>query len=171
MASYVALLRAVNVGGTGKLPMAELRAMCEEAGFESVKTYIASGNVVFRSSDSEDKVKSIIEKRLEDYAGKKVDVYVRTVREMKDLVEVNPYADEPGNKTAVIFLDQKPPAGLDAIASGVKDEKFQGADREIFVSYPDGLGTTKLTFDKKVIRGTTRNINTVTKLAEMAAGL
>ncbi|MBK5232647.1 MAG: DUF1697 domain-containing protein [Thermoleophilia bacterium] len=171
MASYVALLRAVNVGGTGKLPMAELRAMCEEAGFESVETYIASGNVVFKSGDSEDKVKSIIEKRLEAYAGKKVDVYVRTVREMKDLVEVNPYPKEPGNKTAVLFLDQKPPADLDAIASGIKDEKFEGAAREIFISYPDGLGTTKLAFDKKVIHGTTRNMNTVAKLAEMAADL
>ena len=171
MASYVALLRAVNVGGTGKLPMAELRAMCEEAGFESVSTYIASGNVVFKSSDPGDKVKSIIEKRLEGYAGKKVDVYVRTVREMKDLVEINPYADLPGNKTAVLFLDQKPPADLDAVAKGDKDEQFQAADREIFVSYPDGLGTSKLAFDKKVIHGTTRNMNTVTKLAEMAADL
>ncbi len=170
MASYVALLRAVNVGGTGKLPMAELRTMCEEAGFESVSTYIASGNVVFKSGDSEDKVKSIIETRLEGYAGKKVDVYVRSVREMKDLVEINPYSKEPGNRTAVLFLDQEPPAELEAVASGVKDEQFQGADREIFISYPDGLGTTKLSFDKKV-HGTTRNMNTVRKLADMAAAL
>ena len=49
MTKYVALLRAVNVGGTGKLPMAELRAMCESIGFAKVRTYIASGNVVFES--------------------------------------------------------------------------------------------------------------------------
>lgn len=171
MANYVALLRAVNVGGTGKLPMNELRTMCEEAGFESVSTYIASGNVVFRSGDSEDKVKSLIEKRLEDYAGKHVDVYVRTVREMKDLVEINPYSSEPGNKTAVLFLDQKPPADLGAVASGVKNEEFQGADREIFISYPEGLGTSKLSFDKKKVHGTTRNMNTVAKLAGMASEL
>jgi len=169
MSSYVALLRAVNVGGTGKLPMKELRSMCEEAGFESVQTYIASGNVVFTSSDSEDKVKSVLEKRLEAYAGRKVDVYVRTVREMKDLVDINPFADEPGNKVAVLFLDQKPPADLDAIVSGVKDEKFKAADREIFISYPEGLGTTRLSFDKQKVQGTTRNMNTVTKLAQMAA--
>lgn len=167
----MALLRAVNVGGTGKLPMTELRAMCEEAGFESVQTYIASGNVVFKSNDREDKVKSILEQRLEDYAGKKVDVYVRSVREMKDLVEINPYADQPGNKVAVLFLDQKPPADLDAITSGVKEEKFQAAAREIFVFYPDGLGATKLAFDKQKVHGTTRNMNTVAKLAEMASGL
>lgn len=170
MASYVALLRAVNVGGTGKLPMKELREMCEEAGFEAVQTYIASGNVVFTTGDSEDKVKSILEKRLEAYAGKMVDIYVRSVREMKDLVEINPFSDHPGNKTAVLFLDQKPPADLDAVTKGVAGEQFKAADREIFISYPDGLGTSKLAFDKS-IHGTTRNMNTVTKLAEMVARL
>lgn len=171
MSSYIALLRAVNVGGTGKLPMKELKAMCEEAGFEQVSTYIASGNVVFTSSDSEEKVKSVLEKRLEAYAGKKVDVYVRTVREMKDLVEINPFPEEPGNKVAVLFLDQKPPADLEAIASGVNGEKLRAADREIFIFYPDGLGATKLSFDKQKIHGTARNMNTVTKVAQMAADL
>ncbi|MGA7435305.1 MAG: DUF1697 domain-containing protein [Solirubrobacterales bacterium] len=169
MSAYVALLRAVNVGGTGKLPMKELRVMCEEAGFESVQTYIASGNVVFTSSDSEDKVKSVLEKRLEAYAGRKVDVYVRSVREMKDLVDINPYPDDPGNKVAVLFLDQKPPSDLDGIVSGVKDESFKAADREIFISYPDGLGVSTLKFDESKVHGTTRNMNTVTKLAQMAA--
>jgi len=169
MASYVALLRAVNVGGTGKLPMSELKIMCEEAGFESVETYIASGNVVFTATDKEDRVKQILEARLEDYASKKVDVFVRTAREMRDLVEANPYPGEPGNKVAVLFLDRKPPADLDNRAKGVAGEKFKAADREVFIHYPDGLGATKLELDVGV--GTTRNMNTVTKLAGMAAGL
>ena len=112
MATYVALLRAVNVGGTGKLPMKELKAMCEEIGFESVVTYIASGNVVFMATDSEPKVKHLLETRLESYAGKKVDVFVRSAREMLDLVNANPYADEPGNRVAVMFLAHKPPNDL-----------------------------------------------------------
>jgi uncharacterized protein (DUF1697 family) len=53
MTRYIALLRAVNVGGTGKLPMAELRSMCESVGFTNVRTYIASGNVVFDSKLAE----------------------------------------------------------------------------------------------------------------------
>ena len=76
--AYVALLRAVNVGGTGKLAMAELKAMCEAAGFLSVRTYIASGNVVFQSPKTEVQVKAALEAALSTYAGKPVGVMVRT---------------------------------------------------------------------------------------------
>ena len=169
MASYVALLRAVNVGGGEKLPMKELKRLCEEAGFESVSTYIASGNVVFKSGDKPDKAKTILEQRIEDFCGMHIDVFIRTAREMLDLVSANPYSDEPGNKTAVLFLDQKPPANLESGAKGVQNETFQGADREVFISYPDGLGQSKLKLD--VGSGTTRNMNTVKKLAEMAKAL
>ena len=125
MASYVALLRAVNVGGTGKLPMSELKRLCEEAGFESVRTYIASGNVVFSSGDSPEKARSILEKRLEDWAGSRVDVLVRTAREMADLVEANPYPDQPGNQVAVLFLEREPPGDLAARASGSHERALQ----------------------------------------------
>ncbi|MBN8866298.1 MAG: DUF1697 domain-containing protein [Solirubrobacterales bacterium] len=169
MTSYVALLRAVNVGGTGKLPMKELKAMCEEAGFEGVATYIASGNVVFHADDPAEKVKEILELRLADYAGKKVDVFVRTAREMRDLVDVNPFPDEPGNRVAVLFLDRSPPGDLDGSVKGVQDERFKPADREIFVHYPQGMGQSKLSFGSGLV-GTARNMNTVAKLAGMAAG-
>lgn len=168
MNTYVALLRAVNVGGSGKLPMKELKAMCEEAGFESVQTYIASGNVVFRAEDDAGRIKEILETRLTDYAGAKMDVFVRSAREMRDLVDINPYPDEPGNRVAVLFLDRKPPGDLGERASGVQNERFEPAAREIFIHYPDGLGRSKLTFGRDLV-GTTRNMNTVTKLAEMAA--
>ncbi len=71
---HVALLRAVNVGGTGKLPMRELVAMCEDAGFADVRTYIASGNVVFRSGLDESTVREALAQRLQAYAGKPVGV-------------------------------------------------------------------------------------------------
>ena len=64
MTSFVALLRAVNVGGTGKLPMTDLKTMCEAAGFRSVRTYIASGNVVFESELTAPRVKKELEDRL-----------------------------------------------------------------------------------------------------------
>ena len=76
MGSFVALLRAVNVGGTGKLPMSELKAMCEELGFLAARTYIASGNVVFATRKSEAAIKAALEKRLAAYAGKPVGVLV-----------------------------------------------------------------------------------------------
>ena len=82
MTAYVALLRAVNVGGTGKLPMSDLKEMCEALGFTGVRTYIASGNVVFSSRKSESAVKKALETQLETYAGKPVGVLVRTAAEM-----------------------------------------------------------------------------------------
>ena len=78
MTAYVALLRAVNVGGIGKLPMAELRAMAQKAGFANPRTYIASGNLVFESDADEAGVKAALEAALETYAGKPVGVVVRS---------------------------------------------------------------------------------------------
>ncbi len=167
MAVMVALLRAVNVGGTGKLPMKELKLMCEECGFESVRTYIASGNVVFRSADSPDRARSVLERRLEDYAGKKVDVLVRGAREMVDLVEANPFPDEPGNRVGVLFLDREPPPDIDRHVKGLTNESFRPAAREVFVHFPDGQGPSKLEFELGT--ATMRNMNTVGKLAQMAA--
>src|SRR5207245_463258 len=81
MAVFVALLRAVNVGGTGKLPMSDLKQMCEAAGFRKVRTYIASGNVLFESGNTAAEVKAALETALQTYAGKPVGVLVRTAAE------------------------------------------------------------------------------------------
>src|SRR5947207_7839847 len=99
MGSFIALLRAVNVGGTGKLPMSDLKAMCEEIGFASVRTYIASGNVVFTSRKSESAVKSALEKRLAAYAGKPVGVLVRSAAEMAQVAADNPFPKTAPNRT------------------------------------------------------------------------
>ena len=91
MTTYIALLRAVNVGGTGKLPMSDLTAMCEDLGFGQVKTFIASGNVVFTSKLADAKVKATLEARLATYAGKPVGVMVRTAKEMAGVLADNPF--------------------------------------------------------------------------------
>ncbi len=93
MFSYIALLRAVNVGGTGRLPMADLKAMCEEIGCRQVRTYIASGNVLFSSALSEQQVKAALQARLAVYAGKPIGVLVRTAAEMAGIVAKNPFPD------------------------------------------------------------------------------
>ena len=110
MTSYVALLRAVNVGGTGKLPMADLRSLCSDLGFARVETYIASGNVVFASKFSATRVKTDLEARLFDYAGKRVGVVVRTASEMQAVLLANPFPKAPANHTYAIFLDEPPPS-------------------------------------------------------------
>lgn len=170
MTSYVALLRAVNVGGTGKLPMAELKAMCEAAGFRSVRTYIASGNVVFESRLGEAAVKKSIEARLLAYAGKPVRVMVRTAAEMAAVLAKNPFPRAPGNRTVVIFLDTAPPKDALAQISGRADEEVALGEREIFVSYGPDMGQSKLKIPA-ASSGTARNMNTVAKLAAMAAEL
>src|SRR6202008_2520192 len=108
MSGFVALLRAVNVGGTGKLPMSELKAMCEELGFGAVRTYIASGNVIFSSRKSEAAIKATLEKRLQAYAGKPVGVLVRSAAEMAQVLADNPFPKAAPNRTMAIFLDGKP---------------------------------------------------------------
>jgi uncharacterized protein (DUF1697 family) len=170
MTAYVALLRAVNVGGTGKLPMTGLKAMCEEAGFADVKTYIASGNVVFTSKASEKAVKTALDKRLQAYAGKPVGVLVRTAAEMDAVLKANPFPKAAPNRVLAIFLDQAPPADTLKGVSGQKDEKIALGKREVYVHYGDRMGTSKLKI-KAAVAGTGRNMNTIAKLAEMAAAL
>jgi uncharacterized protein (DUF1697 family) len=170
MIAYVALLRAVNVGGTGKLPMSDLRAMCEAQGFEAVKTYIASGNVVFRSAKSEAVVKAALEAALQAYAGKPVGVCVRTADEMAAVLTANPFPKAATNRVVAIFLDDAPPADALEKAKGVASEEIALGRREIYVHYGDGMADSKLRIPA-ASDGTGRNINTIGKLAEMAAAL
>jgi len=168
MTKYIALLRAINVGGTGTLTMAELKSICQDAGFARVETYIASGNVVFASKAVRSKVKSELEARLQDYAGKPIGVMVRTASEMRAVLKANPFPESQAKYTYAIFLDRRPPRdALDHVA-GRSDEKMSLGDREIFVLYPSGMGRSKLKIPAAKT-GTARNMNTVAKLAEMAS--
>ena len=170
MNAYVALLRAVNVGGTGKLPMTELKSMCEAAGFKSVRTYIASGNVVFMSAKNEAQVKSALESALAVYAGKPIAVMVRTAGEMAAVVAGNPFAELPGNRTMAFFLDKAPAADAAKTVMNQTNEEIKLGVREIYGYYPDGMGVSKLKIPAAK-NGTARNMNTIAKLAEMAAEL
>ena len=170
MTAFVALLRAVNVGGTGKLPMTELKAMCEELGFGAVRTYIASGNVVFTSRKSESAIKAALEKRLHTYAGAPIGVLVRSASEMAKILADNPFAKMAPNRTVAIFLDKAPPADTLAEIRGQKDEEVKLGRREIYVHYGDGMGTSKLVIPAAKT-GTARNMNTIATLAKMAADI
>jgi len=168
--AFVALLRAVNVGGTGKLPMTALVRMCEAAGFASVQTYIASGNAVFSSPDTEADVKARLEDALQSYAGKPVGVLVRTAAEMDAVLVGNPFPEAAAKWTVAIFLDEPPPRDTLKILSGQKNEAVRLGRREIYVHYPEGMGISKLKIPAAKA-GTARNMNTIAKLAEMAAAI
>jgi uncharacterized protein (DUF1697 family) len=160
----------VNVGGTGKLPMTELKVMCEAAGFKRVRTYIASGNVVFQSAKTEAQVKATLEAALAKYAGKPVGVMVRTAAEMAAILARNPFTQMPGNLTVAIFLDEPPAADALETISNRKNEEIQVGLREFYVYYPEGQGNSRLKLPAAK-NGTARNMNTVATLAEMAANL
>lgn len=168
MPHYVALLRAVNVGGTGKLPMSELRAMGEAAGFADVRTYIASGNLLFTSRLGETAVKKKLEQQLRDYAGKPVGVLIRSAAEMVRVLADNPFADGPGNRVVAIFLHAPPPTtALDDVRHR-QHERLACGTREIYVHYGEGMADSRLVIPAAKT-GTMRNINTVAKLASLAA--
>lgn len=171
MTAYVALLRAVNVGGTGKLPMTLLVQMCETAGFSEIRTYIASGNAVFTSPEPAAVVKAALEAELKKYAGRPVSVLVRTAAEMAAIEKANPYPDAPDNRVIAIFLDAAPPKDALDAARHVKDEEMQLGRREIYVRYTEaGMRDSRLVIPAAEA-GTGRNMNTVSKLAAMAAML
>jgi uncharacterized protein (DUF1697 family) len=172
MTSYVALLRAVNVGGSGKLPMSELRAIGEACGFQHVRTFIASGNLLFDSDSAESDVEAKIERRLEGFFGKRVPVFVRSAAEMAEVAARNPFADDKPNRVMAHFIAERPEAAMLEAATGVQGERVALGPRAIYVSYGEGIGSTKLKLPA-VREGTARNMNSVAKMAgilvEMAA--
>lgn len=169
MQTYVAFLRAVNVGGTGKLPMESLRAMCTDAGFVAPRTYIASGNVVFETNRTERDIKAELEARLQQYAGKPVGVIIRSAVEIAAMVQGNPFPDQPGSRVTVLFSDLLPPNDPLEGASGVTREQVRLGRRGFFIYYPDGQADTRLRLPA-MTSGTARNMNTVSKIHAMLNG-
>ena len=169
MTAYVALLRAVNVGGVA-LKMADLKAACEAAGFDHARTYIASGNAVFASPLGEAKVQAELERQLEAGIGKRIPVLIRTATDMKALVAANPFPEADPSRNYVLFLDKPPTDDVIEAARHVTVEELRLGKRAIYVHYPNGMGRSKLTIPAAKT-GTARNMNTVAKLAEMAAEL
>jgi len=173
MSSYAALLRAVNVGGTGKLSMATLADLCRQAGFRHVQTYIASGNVVFTSPLPEPAVKAALEARLAALPGqpaKPIGVLIRTAKELTDVLAADPFPEAAGNQLMILFLDAPPPPDALIAVRHQRDEQLAAGTRELYIHYPSGQATTRLTLP--VARGgTARNRNTVVKIAALAAAL
>lgn len=168
MTTFIALLRAVNVGGTGKLAMTDLKAICEAANCRCVRTYIASGNVVFESARNEKAIQKALQERLFAHTGKPVGIVIRTAEEMAGVLARNPFPGKPGNRTVAIFLDvAPPPTALDG-ATGRVDEEIELGLREIYVHYGPNMGHSKLKIPTAKT-GTARNMNTVAKLAAMGS--
>jgi uncharacterized protein (DUF1697 family) len=142
--------------------------MCEACGFARVRTHIASGNVVFDFKGAASHVKALLESQLAAYAGKPVGVLVRTAAEMSEVLAANPFPGAAQNRVVAIFLDAPPPADALQHATGQATETLQLGAREVYVHYADGIGDSRLKIPA-ARSGTARNMNTVAKLAAMAA--
>lgn len=168
MTVYVALLRAVNVGGTGKLPMARLAALCRELGFGDVRTLIQSGNVVLSSPLAEEAVRGALETSLTAELGRPADVVVRTSAALDRVAAANPFPRVDGAKVAVVLGNARVPRSVveDVVAPG--GEQVVAGERELYVHYPEGMGRSKLKLPAALGPVTARNMNTVRKLVELA---
>ena len=178
MKTYAALLRAVNLGSKNKVSMPELRELFVALGAEDVATYVQSGNVVFRSrATSSDELKQTIEKQLSRDLGLTATVLLRTNAELARIAGGSPFEQPDPKKLHVTFLAEKPERArvreLEAIE--FPPDEFRVSGREVYLHCPDGYGRSKLSnayFEKQLgVVGTTRNWNTVTKLAELTSGL
>ena len=180
MTTYVILLRAVNLGGHGKLPMADFRKLLTALGFEKVETYIQSGNAVVDAKGSAASVAKAVTAGLEKLMGAPAGVVVRTHEQLDRLVRDNPFAAEAadGSKVHVSFLAGPcgPGAGpcLERIVAQYpkRRDRYHLAGEHIYLHLPDGAAETKFsgkTLDKAIgVMGTGRNWNTVLKLHSMS---
>ena len=178
MTSYVALLRGINVGGHAKLSMSDLRTIFDGLGYSDVRTYIQSGNVVFRTPEKPASMAATIEARLVEVLGLAVPVVIRTGTQLASALARNPLADgtRDTGRLHVTFLATAPAAAartgaLDADAH-LPDE-FRVMGREVYVHCPNGYGRTKLTnayFERALgVAATTRTVKTVAELARMSS--
>jgi uncharacterized protein (DUF1697 family) len=166
--SYAAMLRAVNVAGTGKLPMSELSAMGEACGFHSVRTFIASGNLLFASDLDEVEVARRIEDEVAAFFGRPVPLFVRSAAEMAQAAASNPFTDDKPSRVMAHFITAPPNAAMLAEARDVVGERMAIGPRLIYVSYGEGIGKTRLKLPA-VKAGTARNLNSVARMAELLA--
>ncbi len=168
---YVAFLRAINVGGNAIIKMADLKKMFEAAGLENVQTYIQSGNVIFESEEGADSLAKQIERLLEKTARYKIEVFVRTIREVQSIAEKSPFGVKDGEMVYVTFLNTKPgkqsQQALLNHKSDADDFAFKG--REVYSLRRDREKSVfSNNFLEKILKmpATSRNLTTITKIVE-----
>ena len=177
MAAYALFLRGINVGGNKLVPMADLRALIEKLGFTEVSTLMQSGNAVFRGPAQ---APPALEKRFESAVAKRFgfesDCILRTAKEWTALMAENPFPSEarsaPGHLLVVLLREAPRMGAVEAVRAAIKGPEQVGlVGRQLWAVYPVGQGTSKLTLPviEKALgtRGTARNWNTVTKVAEL----
>ncbi len=180
MATWVCLLRAVNVGGHNKVPMAQLREVLAAEGFSDVRTYVQSGNVVLTSSlRSRDKVSTAVREAIAREFSVDTPVVVRTPDELRAIVEWDPFpevADSAPQRVHVVHFTTTPKAAAvdGLLATDWEPEKIAFRNDELAICYSESMHSSKLQYSGVLKRlgvdGTARNWRTVLTLADMSAG-
>jgi uncharacterized protein (DUF1697 family) len=168
--AYVALLRAVNVAGTAKLPMGELKRIGEECGFDHVRTFIASGNLLFTSDLDEEEVRAFIAAKVAAFFGRDIPIFVRSAAEMAELAASNPFTDDKGSRVMAHIIADAPTQAMIDDARDVQGERMALGPRALYVSYGEGIGSSKLKLPATAA-GTARNMNSVAKIAALLGAL
>lgn len=177
MATYIALLRGINVSGQKMIKMVELKAMFESLGFETVQTYIQSGNVVFQSNDlTEEEMAERIHLAILDRFGFEVDVQVFSVPIWNQVIANNPFVTHENLDEAKLYVSLLAtlplPENVEKLASfAFQEETYQLIDRAVYLYVPKGYGNAKLSNNflenKLKVSATTRNWKTMLTLRDM----
>lgn len=169
MTAFVAFLRGVNVGGNNPVSMKELAAMGERIGLAGVRTWINSGNILFTSNRPESELAAVLERELTGTTGKEIQVIIRSADELDGIVRANPFPDAVPSQVGVLLVSGpvKEEITNEFVTPG--KETVVVGKREVYIHYPDGMGRSKLKMPALLRNGTTRNINTLAKLAGLAA--
>jgi|SRR5438874_6223969 uncharacterized protein (DUF1697 family) len=181
MSVIISMLRGVNVGGHNQIRMEALRTLYEQLGMEEPRTYVQSGNVVFRTKERDlQKLRKLLEDGIERSFGFRPDVILRTIPELRKAIANNPFATRKGidpGKLLVTFLasDPNPEARKKVLAMETDPEELRIAGREVYIYFPNGAGRSKLAWAAIAkslgTTGTGRNWTSVTKLLELAEKL
>lgn len=168
MGTNIALLRGINVGGGNKLPMAELREIALGLGWDSPRTYIASGNLVFKADGQPDDLAQVMQKALP----LDVPVLVLTAQDLMERLDSCPFEPEKGNLLHAVFCTETPEPNQDLINQFQTTEELCVIGETFWLHTPDGFSKSKLSerLDKLLapVTYTARNLNTVRKLVDMA---
>jgi uncharacterized protein (DUF1697 family) len=172
----IVLLRGINIGPRNRIAMKDLRELLADAGFDDVRTYLQSGNVVLSSGKSAERVARECERRIAERFRLEIDVVVRTRNELAKVVRRNPLGDVAANpkRYQVSFLDGK--LGRETVrkleAAALPAERFVVVGREVYAWHPGGAARSKLwallAGRDLGVTATSRNWTTVTKLLELA---
>lgn len=181
MATYISILRGINVSGQKLIKMDALRKAYEESGFSSVATYVQSGNIVFQSdSTNTKKLEQQVTALIKTGFGFDVPVIVLSIEKLKQLIDNNPFLKEPDKKQDyfhLTFLSEKPEKYDRSIIEVKKQEgeEIACSDEVIYLYCPNGYGKTKLTNNfleaKLKVNATTRNWKTANELLRIGNGI